>query len=174
VYFVYELIDPRNGLVFYIGKGKGDRPKQHEAEARKGKRTAKCNTIREILEAGHTVTISIVRHFKDEAKAYAFEKRHIEAHGLDKLTNMQPGGPASWATKADPDLSMVSVLAMFIRKTGLREGLGIRFAGGHHPLPVTFMQSLKDRINKIIQTRGDAWATKAFGKHGITLRIETA
>lgn len=32
-YFVYALIDPRDGSIFYIGKGKGNRPKQHLTES---------------------------------------------------------------------------------------------------------------------------------------------
>ena len=31
-YFVYILIDPRNNLPFYVGKGKGKRHLQHEKE----------------------------------------------------------------------------------------------------------------------------------------------
>jgi hypothetical protein len=29
MYYVYELIDPRNNMPFYIGKGKGRRAKTH-------------------------------------------------------------------------------------------------------------------------------------------------
>ena len=32
-FYVYELIDPRDGKVFYIGKGQGRRIYGHEAEA---------------------------------------------------------------------------------------------------------------------------------------------
>lgn len=32
-YFVYALVDPRDGSIFYIGKGKGDRPRQHLVES---------------------------------------------------------------------------------------------------------------------------------------------
>ena len=31
-YYVYELIDPRDDRVFYVGKGKKGRIDQHEAE----------------------------------------------------------------------------------------------------------------------------------------------
>ena len=36
-YYVYELIDPRNGDPFYIGKGKGFSVDQHEKEALSGR-----------------------------------------------------------------------------------------------------------------------------------------
>ena len=34
-YYVYRLIDPRNGQTFYIGKGKGNRVFAHVNEALK-------------------------------------------------------------------------------------------------------------------------------------------
>lgn len=35
IYFVYALIDPRDGSIFYIGKGKGIRPYRHLEEAKR-------------------------------------------------------------------------------------------------------------------------------------------
>lgn len=51
-FYVYELRDPRNGLPFYVGKGKGDRINAHEREARKGVSSPKCERIKEIWAAG--------------------------------------------------------------------------------------------------------------------------
>ena len=51
-YYVYELQVPRDNTVFYIGKGKGERAKQHELDAlTTGTETAKLNRIREIHDA---------------------------------------------------------------------------------------------------------------------------
>jgi hypothetical protein len=36
MFYVYELIDPRDGKVFYVGKGKGERAWQHEIDVRRG------------------------------------------------------------------------------------------------------------------------------------------
>ncbi|AHI27618.1 hypothetical protein H845_3717 (plasmid) [Komagataeibacter xylinus E25] len=33
-YYVYRLVDPRNGETFYVGKGKGNRVFQHAVGAR--------------------------------------------------------------------------------------------------------------------------------------------
>lgn len=95
MYFVYELIDPRCGSVFYVGKGKGNRPHAHEAEARKGKRSRKCERIREIIASGLSPRINIVERFDDEAAAYAAEASHIEKIGLANLTNVCIGGIGS-------------------------------------------------------------------------------
>lgn len=92
-YYVYQLIDPRNGQPFYIGKGKGKRLGAHEIEARAGKRSRKCDTIREIWGSGREVVSEIIREFRLEAAAFRFEKKLIGQIGLANLTNVEPGGP---------------------------------------------------------------------------------
>lgn len=101
-FYVYELIDPRNGAVFYIGKGSRNRIDQHEREAIGGKHSRKCNLIREIMGYGYLIDKRIVQYFADEAAAYKFEADHIEAIGLDRLTNVIPGGTGAFTL---PELS---------------------------------------------------------------------
>jgi hypothetical protein len=91
-YYVYELIDPRCGGVFYIGKGQGRRIDAHEADARKGKQSRKCDVIREIWAEGLSVTKRIVDRFSSDTEAYAFEAKHVAAVGREYLTNMRDGG----------------------------------------------------------------------------------
>jgi hypothetical protein len=56
-YSVYELLDPRDGQVFYIGKGLGARALQHELEAKnKSIETEKTKRIREIENTSMSVT----------------------------------------------------------------------------------------------------------------------
>jgi hypothetical protein len=92
MFYVYRLIDPRDGKTFYIGKGKAKRLEAHEREARKGVLSKKCNKIRSITDAGLTVQKEIVREFKREDAAYRFEKKLIAESGLENLTNIEPGG----------------------------------------------------------------------------------
>jgi hypothetical protein len=92
MYYVYELIDPRNERPFYVGKGSGDRLKEHAKAARNGGTGRKCDVIREIWAAGLEICERIVREFDDELRAYAFEKRHIKSIGRENLTNLMPGG----------------------------------------------------------------------------------
>lgn len=91
-FFVYDLIDPRNGEVFYVGKGSGRRPGQHTKEAMSGKRSRKCDRIRAILAGGAEVRVTIARRFTSEQDAYAFEIERIADIGLANLTNVLPGG----------------------------------------------------------------------------------
>ncbi len=92
MYYVYELIDPRDSLPFYVGKGQRDRVRQHEKEAIRGVISAKCNRIRAILKAKLKVSHRIVRRFEFEADAYSFETEHIDAIGITNLTNVMLGG----------------------------------------------------------------------------------
>ena len=93
-YYVYHLIDPRNGLVFYVGKGCGDRISSHERDAAllKFLNAGKEETIHQIWGAGLKVQRVIVRRFHSEAMAYAFEKVEIERIGIENLTNISNGG----------------------------------------------------------------------------------
>ena len=42
-YYVYRLVDPRNGETFYVGKGKGNRVFNHVDWAKKGLDSFKIN-----------------------------------------------------------------------------------------------------------------------------------
>jgi hypothetical protein len=91
-FYVYELIDPRDGLAFYVGKGQRDRLLAHESDARKGVCSEKCDRIREIWAAGQEVDRLIVAYFRGEQAAYDFEAERVDEYGLDALTNIIPGG----------------------------------------------------------------------------------
>lgn len=126
-FYVYELIDPRDGSVFYVGKGKGNRLEHHEKEARAGKRSAKCERIREIWDAGLVIERKIAKRFEAEEDAYAFEAGRIAEIGLAKLTNQKPGGAGQ--TSVDPFSSKAALrklgapLAKILRFKSRRERL---------------------------------------------------
>lgn len=93
-YYVYHLIDPRNGQVFYVGKGSGDRINHHERDARKLRfaNTEKESVIHDIWDAGLSVKKEIVARFNVEANAFQFEKSEIFRIGHANLTNVCGGG----------------------------------------------------------------------------------
>ena len=76
-YYVYWLRDPRDGAVFYVGKGEGDRLFQHvkclEADGAPGDESEKESRIRAIAAAGLHVEHAIVRHNMDEKDALLLE-----------------------------------------------------------------------------------------------------
>lgn len=95
-YYVYRLIDPRNGQTFYIGKGKGNRVFAHVQGALKGfwekeedEVSAKIQQIRDIHAAGLSVIHVIQRFGLTEKEAYEVEAALIDC--FPGLTNLQRG-----------------------------------------------------------------------------------
>jgi hypothetical protein len=83
-YFVYELRDPRDLQVFYVGKGSGTREEAHQEgeESRKGKK------ILEIKNSGHEPIRVIVGRFQEERQAFAVEAVLIKwVYGKENLFN---------------------------------------------------------------------------------------
>lgn len=98
-FYVYRLIDPRNGETFYIGKGRGDRVFAHvkdelaisadAAEDAEDELSAKLDRIRVIRAEGFEVVHVIQRHGLDEATAFEVESALIDA--FPGLANLQGG-----------------------------------------------------------------------------------
>lgn len=93
-YYVYRLIDPRNGETFYVGKGKGNRVFEHMNCALAAEESDELNDkfqrIREITNAGLHVIHVIHRHgIEDESSAFEVEAALIDAY--PGLTNIAGG-----------------------------------------------------------------------------------
>lgn len=82
---------------FYVGKGKGKRVERHEAEAKKGVCSKKCNKINSIIKSGGSIIKEKIAYFACETTAYDFEKQTIEFIGLDNLANIHIGGQGSYS-----------------------------------------------------------------------------
>ncbi len=126
-YYVYVLVDPRDGSVFYVGKGTGQRLLAHGYEAMlksdPGPRSGKVARIREIREAGFEPRIDVVRHGLSEDQALLVETVLIDS--VAGLTNKVAGHGAAegrvsmdelvrryGAKPADPDASPVLLLRL--------------------------------------------------------------
>ena len=84
-YYVYRLIDPRNGDTFYVGKGKGNRVFAHAnaetgADADSDELSDKMQRIREIKNDGFDIAHIIHRHGIDEDTALAVEAALMETY----------------------------------------------------------------------------------------------
>ena len=90
-FYVYELRDPRDNSVFYVGKGKNNRINHHDADDDDvyDELSAKEQKIRDIRDAGHLDPLRIVvARFSTENEAFAAECILIKwVYGLGNLTN---------------------------------------------------------------------------------------
>ena len=97
LYYVYALIDPRDGQVFYVGKGKGSRIYSHidDAESIEPSEVAKIAKIREIKSAlKDGVDHVVVRHGLSSEEALEVEASlidYIESVQKITLTNIVSG-----------------------------------------------------------------------------------
>lgn len=93
VFYVYKLIDPRDDLPFYVGKGQKQRAWKHEALIRAGDwsgNSRKVQRILDIIESGLSVKVEIVAHYARESAA--LEQEYFLVDTLPGLTNIAPGG----------------------------------------------------------------------------------
>lgn len=89
-YYVYRLIDPRNGETFYIGKGKGNRVFAHaRGDIETDSLSEKMTRIRSIHIAGFDVAHVIHRHGLSEKSAFEVEAALIDAY--PGITNIMDG-----------------------------------------------------------------------------------
>ena len=93
MYYVYILIDGRDGSVFYVGKGKDSRVFQHEKEVQRHlAETEKQKRIESIRKSGSVVVPLIVGHYHTEKQGFAVESTLIHwVYGHKTLTNDQSG-----------------------------------------------------------------------------------
>lgn len=92
-YYVYLLIDPRGGDVFYVGKGKGRRAFAHETAWFAGDRqnVPKADRIGSIVRSGLHVECRCFLDNLSEDDAFDLERWLIRQIGIRNLTNLLPG-----------------------------------------------------------------------------------
>ena len=92
--YVYALIDPKSGLPFYIGKGKGNRVFDHAQDSLNfSLDSEKLDYIRKIRSTGEEVRHVIVRHGLTEESAFRIESALIDfmRYFPNQLTNEASG-----------------------------------------------------------------------------------
>jgi hypothetical protein len=105
--YVYMLIDPRNSLPFYVGKGVGRRCHFHKWEAETtDKQSFKLNKIRKIQKLSLSVTIKKVETQVSDDMAKEFECfliSELNDFGIE-LTNLTEGGDGTLGFKRTPEM----------------------------------------------------------------------
>jgi hypothetical protein len=87
-YYVYQLIDPRTNLPFYIGEGKGNRAWSHLSFTSGCNNPHKDRIIKKILRNGLNVKIKIVKKNLTKEESIKHEAFLIEKIGLNNLSNI--------------------------------------------------------------------------------------
>lgn len=87
-YYVYMYKDPKDGHVFYVGKGRGARFISHLNEKSD---TAKAKKIKEIRKRGERPEIYFINYGLTNEEALAVEAAAIGIFKSDKLTNIKSG-----------------------------------------------------------------------------------
>lgn len=99
-WYVYRLIDPRNGETFYVGKGIGDRIFEHargvrvDGDEREGDGDLKLRRIRAILAQGMEV-LHVVHHHGIESEEFAYRIETAVMDCFPGLSNLAAGHGAS-------------------------------------------------------------------------------
>jgi uncharacterized protein len=86
--YVYLYVDPRDGVIFYVGKGNGNRAFSHLND---GSESVKVGKIAEIRAAGFEPRIEILRHGLSDDEAAIVEASVIDTLGIGSLTNVVRG-----------------------------------------------------------------------------------
>lgn len=101
--YVYTLVDPRNNLPFYVGKGRGERCNAHVAEAKYyvKRKSLKLNKIRKLLRLGMMPIVVKVEENVSDKQAIDLECLLIaEMRDIGfQLTNMTDGGDGAQGYK---------------------------------------------------------------------------
>lgn len=82
VYYVYHLVNPETKLPFYVGKGKGNRCKQHFTDKFEYAKNKRLNGhIRKLRESGIQPIIVKYKENLTESDAYDLEESEIRKYG---------------------------------------------------------------------------------------------
>lgn len=90
-YYVYQLINPRNNEIIYIGKGQGNRMYYHEQVIRNGDLLSNeklDNKIRLLINEDIKIEYKKIYETDDEKEAYKQEEQEIKKIGLNNLCNL--------------------------------------------------------------------------------------
>lgn len=137
-YYVYQLIDPRSNIVFYVGKGTGNRAYTHNEFKDGNNNYYKDNAIKELHHQGLEPTVEIVKYFVNEQEAYDYEDSLIESIGIDNLTNItegaRPPSKQGWRPSAETLAKRSASLKGIERTEEWKKNLSLSKQGANNPM----------------------------------------
>lgn len=97
-YYVYLYVDPRTDIVFYVGKGKGNRAFSH---LRDQNECEKVRVMEELDKLGLEPRIEILKYGMTEQQALLVEATAIDLLDIKKLTNKVRGHRSHYGIRAE-------------------------------------------------------------------------
>jgi len=88
MFYVYQLVDPRDSSPFYIGKGTKDRAYSHEKFQSRCNNPHKDRIIQKIHKAGLNVIVEFIATDLSNDEAVLLEEETIANIGIDNLSNI--------------------------------------------------------------------------------------
>lgn len=87
-FYVYALVDPVDGSIFYVGKG---REKRYAVHFRRSNNPLVADRMVELHRAGLEARAFCLADGLTENEAFALESIHIESFASERLCNIAPG-----------------------------------------------------------------------------------
>jgi hypothetical protein len=160
VYYTYLLIDSRNNLPFYVGKGKGRRMFIHVKSSLQGKilhnNKKKHYKIRSIFKNHGKVLYKKFIKGVNETVAFNFEKLLVKKYGKENLCNLTNGGDGGgiyFTLKVRRKMSLAAKGKIVSKET--REKISKAFKGKNHPL--YGKHHSKEAIMKMKKSSKERW-----------------
>jgi hypothetical protein len=147
-FYVYALIDPEDKSIFYIGKGHGNRARQHFTDAmRNFYDSDKIEKLQELLYKGYSEAdiIRIVARVDSGPAAFMIESFYINfVVGADNICNLQGGHESGlFRSKGDWELRRGFDIPIVVEKGQRRVELLDQFLGQGLDLK---LQAVQDAI----------------------------
>jgi len=137
-YYVYKLLDPRTNVVFYVGKGTGNRAYSHNQFKDGNNNYYKDSIIRDLHKQNLEPIVEIIKYFADEQKAYKYEEQLIETIGIDNLTNItknaRPPSKKGWKPSKETLVKRSRGLKGVPRTEEWRKNLSLAKLGDKNPM----------------------------------------
>lgn len=168
-YYVYHLIDPINNVVFYVGKGTGNRHKTHESKVIRNPlqncKSEKDKKILSIVNSGYSVKSEIITNNLTEIEALILEENEIEAIGIKNLTNKYKKGGKSGDTSGYVSAGrMLSTYWLSLKDVRCSEIVGEKFG--------VSLKSIHSELDEIMKSALSCPKMKTSFITGIGIGIE--
>lgn len=159
-YYVYQLVNPKTNMPFYVGKGSGNRAELHLKFRDKNNNYYKDKIIKDLLAEGLKPTIEyLYLNILDEKQAYELEEKIIKTIGLENLTNIllgpAPPSKKGWKPSTETLKKRSQSLKGIPRTDEWKQNLSKAKIGKNNPMFGKKVPCTKERKMSIIKSKNE-------------------